>query len=283
MAFASERYASRRDTFAFITCVVLALLARGTPASWHDAISTRLRETVLAPFIWMEERAELMRTSRARLARVLAERDSAVVAATMLEAMREQNAQLRAALGLAARLPVRHRSAEVLHQTFPTDGFTLLISAGSRDGVRPLAPVIAASGLVGVVRSVGVSTAVVVGWAHPDFRASAMTLDGSVFGIVAPRGSAGPNTMLLELTGVPYRDQVPAGTLIYTSGLATGEGGVYPRGILIGAVIAVADELEGWARTYLVKPAVHLASVSHVVVLLQTGVDVRNAFDPPPP
>ncbi len=283
MAFASERYASRRDTFAFVICLLLALVARGTPASWHDAISTQLRETVLAPFIWLEERAELMRTSRARLARLLAERDSAVVAATMLAAVREENAQLRAVLGLSGRLPVRHLSAVVLHQTLPTDGFTLLISAGSRDGVRPLAPVIAPSGLVGVVRSVGAAASVVVAWAHPDFRASAMTLDGSVYGIVAPRGSAGPNTMLLELQGVPYRDHVPAGTLIYTSGLATGEGGVYPRGILIGAVIAVADELEGWARTYLVKPAVPLASVSHVVVLLQAGVDLRDAFQPAPP
>lgn len=283
MVFASERYASRRDTIAFFICLLLALAARGTPASWHRTISTELRETVLLPFIWLQERAELMRTSGARLQRVLAERDSAVVAATMLQAVREENAQLRAVLGLTARLPVRHVSAEVLHQTLPTDGFTLLISAGSRDGVRLLAPVIAASGLVGVVRSVGAATSVVVAWAHPDFRASAMTLDGSVYGIVAPRGSAGPNTMLLELQGVPYRDHVPAGTLIYTSGLATGEGGVYPRGILIGTVIAVADELEGWARTYLVKPAVHLASVSHVVVLLQAGVDLRDAFQPAPP
>lgn len=283
MVFASERYASRRDTFAFIVCLLLALAARGTPASWQDAISTELRETVLAPFIWLEARAELMRTSRARLARVLAERDSAVVAATMLQAMREENSQLRSVLGLAGRLPVRHVSAEVLHQTLPTDGFTLLVSAGSRRGVRPLTPVIAASGLVGVVRSVGSATSVVVAWAHPDFRASAMTLDGSVYGIVAPRGSEGPNTMLLELQGVPYREHVPAGTQIYTSGLATGAGGVYPRGILIGAVVAVGDELEGWARTYLVKPAVHLASVSHVVLLLQTGVDLRDAFSPPPP
>lgn len=283
MVFASERYASRRDTLAFVLCVFLSLLARGTPAAWHMRISQDLRETVLRPFLWLQDRAELMSTSRERLIQVLAERDSAIAVATALEALREENAQLRAALGLVARLPVRHVSAEVLHQSLPTDGYTLLISAGSQDGVRPLAPVIGATGLVGVVRNVATATSVVVAWAHPDFRASAMTFDGSVFGIVAPRGSADPNTMVLELQGVPYRDHVPAGTVIYTSGLATGEGGIFPRGIPIGTVFAVADEQEGWARTYLVKPAVHLASVGHVVVLLETGVDLRTVLVPATP
>jgi rod shape-determining protein MreC len=114
-------------------------------------------------------------------------------------------------------------------------------------------------------------------WTHPDFRVSAMTRDGSVFGIVAPRGSEGPNTMLLELKGVPYQQQVMPGTVIYTSGLG-GASGVYPRGIPIGTILDVGDEQEGWSRTYVVRPAVPPAAVSHVIILTGSALDLGTAF-----
>lgn len=283
MTFASERYASRRDTLAFIVCLLLSVAARMTPAAWHDRVSDSLRGTLLRPLVAMQGWAESARTTRQRFARVVAERDSAAVVATLADALREENAQLRAVLGLRERLPARHVAAEVLHQSLPTDGYTLLISAGSRQGVRVLAPVIAPGGLVGVVRSVGSNTSVVVAWAHPDFRASAMTADGAVFGIAAPYGGADPGSLLLELRGVPYREQLVPGTRVYTSGLATGERGVYPRGIPIGTILSVGEELPGWARTYLVLPAAHPASISHVIVLLDTRPDLTGAFAGPEP
>jgi rod shape-determining protein MreC len=278
----SERFATRRDTLAFATCLLLSIAARAAPPEVHTAIATSLRRSFLAPFLALQQQAELFRTSRTRYEDVVAQRDSALVAAALLDGVQEENAQLRAALALRARLPVRHLSAEVLHQALPTDGFTLLLSAGARQGVRPLVPVIAPGGLVGVVRSVEPRTSVAVAWAHPDFRASAMTADGSVFGIVAPLSGGGPST-LLELQGVPYRETVHPGTLIYTSGLATGEGGVFPRGVPIGTIVGVSEEQVGWARTYVVRPLVHPASVSHVILLLETGLDVRAAFPGPAP
>jgi rod shape-determining protein MreC len=283
VAFASEPYASRRDTIAFIACLLLSIAVRMAPAPWHDAAAAALRRTLLAPFIALQQETESIRATRAQFRQVVAERDSAMVDATLVEALREENAQLRAVLGLSQHVPVRHVSAEVLHQTLPTDGYTLLLSAGSNQGVRPLAPVIAAGGLVGVVRSVSPSTSIVVAWPHPDFRASAMTGDGSVFGIVAPYTEGGPTDELLELRGVPYRQHLAPGTRVYTSGLATGEGGIYPRGIPVGTILSVGQELAGWARTYLVLPAVHPASVSHVVVLLDTRADLTNVFTTPEP
>jgi rod shape-determining protein MreC len=282
VAFASERYASRRDLSVFLICLALSVAARLAPEAWHEEVSRRLRGTLLRPALILQSWAEANRGSRQRFAQMVAERDSASVQAALVEVLREDNEQLRAILGLSRRLPVRHVAASVLHQALPTDGYTLLLSVGSRQGVKPLAPVIAPGGLVGVVRSVGLATSVAVGWPHPDFRASAMTADGSVFGIVAPRGATGPDEMLLVLRGVPYRQEVAPGTKVFTSGLATGEGGVFPRGILIGTILAVAEEAPGWARSYLVRPAVHPAAVSQVIVLLETGTDLSAAMAMPP-
>jgi rod shape-determining protein MreC len=136
--------------------------------------------------------------------------------------------------------------------------------------------VVSPDGLVGVVSTVDAQTSVVVTWAHPEFRASAMAADGSVYGIVAPHGSEGPRVWLLELEGVAYRQLVPNGTVILTSGL----GGVLPRGIPLGTVVGVAAEAEGWERTYWVRPAVHPAAVTHVMILSGTPVrgDLRAVF-----
>ena len=88
--------------------------------------------------------------------------------------------------------------------------------------------------------------------------------------------------MLLELRGVPYGELVALGTRVYTSGLG-GATGVYPRGLPIGDIIAIAEEREGWSRTYLVRPAVHPAAVSHVIVLTGWSSDLRAAFAAPTP
>jgi rod shape-determining protein MreC len=274
----SEAFASRRDTLAFVVCLLLSLAARAAPEPIQDRAAAAVRSTVLAPFLWLQQQAELFRTSRARFAAVVAERDLAARTALLVDALREENARLRELLDLRARLPVRHVAAEVLHQSLPTDGLTLLLAAGADQGVQRLAPVLAPAGLLGVVRSVEATRSIAIIWPHPDFRAAAMTLDGSVFGMVAAHGSDGPNTALMELSGVPYRDLVPPGTQLYTAGF----GGVYPRGIPIGRVMAIAEEQEGWARTYVVRPAVHPASVSHVIILTQPAVDLTDTFRDPP-
>src|SRR5207244_72864 len=79
----------------------------------------------------------------------------------------------------------------------PSGNLTFIISAGRKQGVKPLTAVVSPEGLVGIVSSVDAQTGVVVTWAHPDFRASAMAADGSVYGIVAPHGTEGPRVWLL--------------------------------------------------------------------------------------
>lgn len=275
MALGAERYASRADTLLFLGCVALSLAAMSLPVGWRDPLATTLRQTVLAPFLALQQQSELLRTSRARWEALVAQRDSAVLAATFLPELRSENARLRSLLGLGTRLGSGYVPAEVLHQAEPTDALTLVVSSGRKAGVKPMSAVVSPEGLLGVVSAVDAQTSIVVTWAHPEFRASAMAADGSAFGIVAPRGTEGPGVWLLELRGVPYRQLVPEGTVVLTSGL----GGVYPRGIPLGRVVGIAGESEGWGRTYLVRPAVHPAAVSHVMILARAAADLRAAFE----
>src|SRR5881296_2135584 len=276
MALGADRYASRGDTFAFLVCVLLSVAAMSLPARIRDPLTRGLRQTVLAPFLALQQQTELLSASLERYDAVVSQRDSVALAATFLPELRSENARLRSLLGLGARLASGYVPAEVLHAAEPTSPLTFLVSAGRKQGVKPLSAVVSPEGLVGMVSSVDVQTSVVVSWAHPEFRASAMAADGSVYGIIAPHGSEGPSRWLLELQGVAYRQLVPEGARILTSGL----GGVLPRGIPIGTVVGVAGEAEGWERTYLVRPAVHPAAVTHVMILTGPPVksDLRSVF-----
>src|SRR2546421_1901874 len=258
-----DRYASRGDTVVFVGCVLLSAAAMSLPGRLRDPLARALRQTVLAPFLSLQQQIERLSASLGRYDAVVAQRDSASLVATFLPELRGENARLRSLLGLGTRLGTGYIPAEVLRDPEPTSPLSFIVSAGKKQGVKPLSTVVSPEGLVGIVSTVDQQTSVVVTWAHPEFRASAMAADGSVYGIVAPHGSEGPRVWLLELEGVAYRQLVANGTPILTSGL---RGGV-PRGIPVGVVVGVAAEAEGWERTYLLRPAVHPAAVTHVMIL----------------
>src|ERR1051326_7094959 len=245
------------------------------PGRLRHPMAQALRQPVLAAFLSLQQQIERLSASLARYDAVVAQRDSASLVATFLPELRGENARLRSLLGLGTRLGTGYIPAEVLRESEPTSPLTFIVSAGKKQGVKPLSAVVSPDGLVGIVSTVDQQTSVVVTWAHPEFRASAMAADGSVYGIVPPPGSEGPRVWLLE--GVAYRQLVANGTLILTSGL----GGVMPRGIPVGVVVGVAGEAEGWERTYLLRPAVHPAAVTHVMILSGTPRrgDLRSVFE----
>ncbi|MCZ6916520.1 MAG: rod shape-determining protein MreC [Gemmatimonadetes bacterium] len=274
MAQTSESYSTRGDTIAFSLCVLIAVAARLAPLAYTDPVASAIRETILAPFLELQNQSELWRVRRSEFTAIMARSDSALAIAGRVQGLEQENARLRAILGLRSRMPVHHVAGEVLHQTQPTRGNKLIISVGEQDGVRRWAPVVAVGGLVGYVQSVDRGTAVIRTWTDPEFSVSVTALNDSVFGLVGPR--FGDGRMMLELRGVSYGGRIPEGTVVYTSGL----GGVYPRGIPVGRIRAVIDDRVEWSRTYLLEPAVHEASVSHVLLLLAEAGDLSSVFDP---
>jgi rod shape-determining protein MreC len=222
-----------------------------------------MRRSIVAPLLSLQYNAELTRRAWEARERTRAERDSVVLAAMTAPELERENARLRRMLGLGRRLRWGFVPAEALFSRSPGEEYTVVLSAGSRAGVRAFSPVVAPEGLVGMVKMVDPTMSIAIVWPHPDFRVSAQSADGSAFGIVAAHLGDEPDRYLLEMRGVPLRTSLTPGTLIVSSGL----GGVYPRGIPIGVVQRELRTSEVWANTYLLRPAVLPADMSTVMIL----------------
>jgi rod shape-determining protein MreC len=257
------RSSNRADLIVLGTCALLALVARGLPANLRDPIATSMRRTFLAPLVMLQERAEASRRSLLLDQQRTSVRDSVAIKAMTVTSLENENDRLRQLIGLGSRIKWGFIPAEAIHGRGVRDVTTMTLTAGSNAGLRRLSPVIAPEGVVGMVTEVDPTMSQAMIWTHPDFRVSAMSEDGSAFGIVQGHLASATSGYLMELRGIPFRTALKPGTLIVSSGL----GGVWPRGIPIGKVLEEVKTSEGWARTYLIKPAVSPADVGAVMIL----------------
>lgn len=233
--------------------VVLAasgLLATLSPDA-RSTVTSQIRSTVLTPFLAahrtvdrhmrLSRRLETVRRERDSLARQLSEARTRIAGRRDLEDVLDVEQADRAEL-LVVRLDAARRRVGTPRE--------FALRAGRRQGVDPPAGVFTAEGLLGVVRWVGDGTARGEYWTHPDFRVSVRTGPGDASGIVRPSYEGGQPLMLLE--GAPYQQDIPEGTIVYTSGL----GGVYPPGIPVGTVRSLSSVESGWEKSYRLEAAV---------------------------
>jgi rod shape-determining protein MreC len=246
-----------------VACVLLSLVALVLPSPIRSSVAGALRGTVVVPLASLQERAEVSR--RAVLAYDASVRvaDSIRLQAGQADVAAAENERLRRLLGLGAALKWGFVPAEALHGRGLGDDYTMTLTVGRNEGVEPFSAVVAPDGLVGMIETVDARSSVAIVWPHPDFRVSAMSADGTAFGIVYPHLGSGATRFLLELCGVAFRNALRPGTLIVSAGL----GGVYPRGIPVGTVLSEIKTAEGWARNYLLRPAVRPADATAVMVV----------------
>ncbi len=262
----AARFSTRIDLAAFGLLILLALVAAAAPATMREPVARTMRRTVVVPLVGLQRGAERWRAAWLASERETIVRDSLALKSFEVPVLQSENQRLRKLLGLGSRLDWGFVPAEALRATNRADPLDLLLTAGSNAGVDDNSPVVAPEGLVGVVLSVDPTQSVAMTFTNREFAVSAMTVDGSAFGIVYPHAAGGPERAeryMLEMRGVPFRNTVAPNTLVYTSGL----GGRFPRGIPIGTVIQEIKTAETWARTYLIRPAVNPAEVSSVMIL----------------
>lgn len=262
-----DREARRRmELFLTLAMIALGIFTTYLPDDFQRRVAAVARATLLRPFLAAERALSQARLGAVETTHLRAQMDSLLVQLRAQAPLREENTRLRALLELQERTGPEFRAAEVVRPGVPGSDNMFLLDVGSEDGVFPGAPVITVEGLVGVIREVGPRTAIGMDWGHPDFRASAMTADGSAYGIVEPRRGDFREDDRLVLTGTAFHTDLEPGTLIVTSG----RGGIYPRAVPIGEVVGLEDVEAGWRKSYQLMAVVRPARATHVLVGLRS-------------
>lgn len=146
---------------------------------------------------------------------------------------------------------------------------TVVIDKGFISGIEKDQPVVTAQGLVGRVTSVAPNAARVLlltDERHASGAAIGQAADSRVMGIVQGTSNAsGKSSLRCELKLVGATGEKPAvGETVFTSG----QDGFYPRGLIIGKVVAPLNAAENSPDTVPIEPASPLDKLESVGVLL---------------
>lgn len=264
---------SRRGLVLSSAWVLASILLMVFPVPVQQGISAALRSTLLAPFLWTQESLNRTRIRAVEIEALQARFDSTVALLAGQSMLGAENVRLRALLDLRERAGPAFVSASAIRPGTRGSESMFLLDVGSEQGVSVNDPVVAAEGLVGLIREVGPRNSLALDWTHPDFAVSATTLDAETFGIVEARAGAFREDDRLILAGIPFYTTLEPGEVLVTSG----QGAVYPRGIRVGTILSLAEAEAGWRRGYWVEPAVRVGSVTHVLVI--TGEEGRPMSD----
>ncbi len=264
-----------RDLTKAMGVILVALTLNFLPDSGQEVVASRIRGSALAPFIALQTGIASSRVRALRNEDLQARNDSLVAELTARTTLDEENGRLRGLLGLSARLGPAYRPAQVLRPGTQGSRSTFLLDVGTGDGIRANSPVITREGLAGMVTDVQEGAASGMDWTHPDFRASAMTVDGLSSGFIQARAGAFREVDRLLLTGTAFTDDLKPGMVVVTSGL-----GVFPRGIPIGRVLELYEAEGSWQKSYWIEPFVQVASLTQVLVAREPEEDpsTESAF-----
>ena len=145
---------------------------------------------------------------------------------------------------------------------------TVLIDRGSLAGIRRNMPVVAPDGLVGRVVEVTPTAAKVQLITDPVSAAGGLIQRTRVIGIVS--GSLGAG---LKVRYLPLMADIAIGDEVVTSGM----GGVFPKGIPLGRVIAAERRSGALFQEATLAPKVDLSRLEEVLILI--GTESRDGFE----
>ena len=207
------------------------------------------------------------------LRRQLGEISSRVAQAGELE---RENRNFRTMLDFKNRSELKLIPAKVIARDPSSWWSSVLVDRGSSDGITRDQPVLTVEGLVGKVIEVMQNNARVLLLVDENCKVSGWLKETGYYGIVQGNilsgGAGAPCRMLFvdRFAALKENDKV----------LTSGLGGIFPKGILIGTVTAVAPSNDSRKTTLYqelyVAPAVDLARIDEVFI----GVGVRPQAAP---
>lgn len=182
-----------------------------------------------------------------------------------LEALERENTRLRALQRLPSIANYRQVRADIIAVSLSSHRVSL--NVGRNQGVRPGAPVLVPNGLVGQVVEVAANVSHVNLITHSRFAVGARVFraDSQEIGILRGRGSDRMVLTIYKEPTVSLSALIRGGDEVTTSGLSD----VYPAGILIGRVAEANQNRMTGVIEATVVPAVNIAKVHEVVVLVR--------------
>lgn len=141
---------------------------------------------------------------------------------------------------------------------------TITIDKGSYNGVREDMIVINSKGLIGrVVSTTNFTSSVKLITTNDTNNKLSVLVTNSDYSLYGLLYNYNIEEGVLEVEGISNTEIVNINDLVYTSGM----GGIFPSGILIGAVSAIDTDAYGLSKIIKVKPAVDFSSLNYVTVL----------------
>ncbi len=221
------------------------------------AVTNWTQEQYDRTFRYDEQAAEIERL-RQRVAEL--ERD----AIAGQDAVRE-NERMKDLLGLHEERPeLQYRDAEVVRRSDSNWSSNLTLDRGTAGGVEVNDCVIDQYGyLIGVVTQADLNSCVVTTVLDPALEVGARVARTDEDAILE-----GDFTLMLDgltrLSFLPEEAKLVTGDQVITSGL----GGVYPSGLVVGAIRTLCVEEDGITRYAQVEPAADIGGVQYVYVIV---------------
>ncbi|MGQ9707032.1 MAG: rod shape-determining protein MreC [bacterium] len=155
-----------------------------------------------------------------------------IIAEKKPQAMLEnENRELKCLLSLTLILPYEYKTATVLDRVYVNDRvMELIIDKGSDDGISEGTAVISGYGLVGKVSEVSKKTSTISVLGNPSLKVSVILPKTDEVGVLSADKEG---SIYIDYLSA-YSD-VSIGDPVWTSG----DGGIFPRGVLVGRVLDV--------------------------------------------
>jgi rod shape-determining protein MreC len=171
-----------------------------------------------------------------------------------------ENAQLRALLAAAERLPVKSVMSEILYDT--RDAFTrkIVVDRGAHHGITPGQPVIDDIGVVGQVTRVFPFTSEITLLTDKDFAIPVQVVRSGVRSIAYGRGQSG----ILDLRFMAPNADIQKGDTLVTTGID----GVYPAGLSVASVMQVESGSSDAFARITCQPSAGIGRNKHLLILL---------------
>ena len=179
-----------------------------------------------------------------------------------LRGLESENNRLRNALGYRERSVFQLMPARVIARDASTWYQTITIDRGSDELIEEDQPVLTEEGLVGKTRSVSKHSATVILIADENCKVAASIEGTREQGIIKGERLSNQGMPVISLNFLSKQANLTPGQKVYTSGV----GGVFPPGVLVGAVRDYkVRELDGYATLI---PAVDLSTIEDVFVVV---------------